>query len=96
MVRFRNGGTGSIDMTGWRVEDEGPKYSRLVHRGNATTSSHRPDFLIEFELGCAFERRALFDDGPTTDDRITRFQRDENQRKIHRFTAEFGLSRTDS
>ncbi len=58
-------------------------------------TSTRPVHLIEFELGCALERRDLFaDDEP--DDMIIRFQRDENQREIDRLTTELELARTDS
>jgi hypothetical protein len=51
------------------------------------STTARPAFLIEFELGCALERRAIHHDTPA-DDMISRFQRDENEREIAKLTDE--------
>ncbi|HSH11467.1 MAG TPA: hypothetical protein VLA10_06740 [Ilumatobacter sp.] len=53
----------------------------------------RPIHLIEFELECAIERRAIYARRPD-DDMISRFQCDQNQREIDRLTDELELARS--
>lgn len=54
----------------------------------------RPIHLIEFELECAIERRAIYARRPDDDDMISRFQCDQNQREIDRLTDELELARS--
>lgn len=58
------------------------------------TKPGRPDFLIEFELECALERREIYANRPGPDDMISRFQVDQNRREIERLTAELETART--
>ena len=52
-----------------------------------------PIHLIEFELECAIERRAIYARRPD-DDMISRFRCDQNQRAIDRLTDELELARS--